>query len=53
MTLALTQKDLPYLPVPRATVQDHVYLKMKELILNGGIDAPTASSSKGVVLMGP
>ena len=38
MTLALTQKDLPYLPVPRATVQDHVYLKMKELILNGGIE---------------
>jgi hypothetical protein len=30
-----------------------VLLRRYSTILNGGIDAPTASSSKGVVLMGP
>jgi DNA-binding GntR family transcriptional regulator len=32
------QKDLPFLPVSRETVQDHVYRKMKELILDGSIE---------------
>lgn len=30
--------DLPYSPVPRATMKDHVYVKLRELILNGGIE---------------
>lgn len=38
MTLAVPRKDLPIEPVTRTTVQDHVYLKMKELILNGDIE---------------
>jgi DNA-binding GntR family transcriptional regulator len=38
MTLAVPRKDLPIQPVTRTTVQDHVYLKMKELILNGDIE---------------
>jgi DNA-binding GntR family transcriptional regulator len=38
MTLAIPRKVLPIEPVIRTTVQDHVYLKMKELILNGEIE---------------
>jgi DNA-binding GntR family transcriptional regulator len=38
MTLAIPRKVLPIEPVTRTTVQDHVYLKMKELILNGDIE---------------
>jgi DNA-binding GntR family transcriptional regulator len=30
--------DLPYSPVPRTTMKDHVYGKLRELILNGGIE---------------
>ena len=36
--MALTSKSLPLRPVPRETVQDHVYRQLKELILNGGIE---------------
>jgi DNA-binding GntR family transcriptional regulator len=32
------QQDLPYSPVSRATIQDNVYGKLRELILNGGIE---------------
>src|SRR3954449_3112317 len=38
MALARKKKDLPFLPVSRETVQDHVYRRMKELILNGDIE---------------
>lgn len=30
--------DFPYSPVPRTTMKDHVYGKLRELILNGGIE---------------
>ncbi len=30
--------ELPYSPVSRATIQDHVYLRMREMILTGGIE---------------
>lgn len=36
--MALTNRSLPLRPVPRETVQDHVYRQLKELILNGGIE---------------
>ncbi|TNC09999.1 GntR family transcriptional regulator [Methylobacterium terricola] len=32
------QQELSYSPVSRATIQDHVYLRMRELILTGGIE---------------
>jgi DNA-binding GntR family transcriptional regulator len=36
--MALINRSLPLRPVPRETVQDHVYRQLKELILNGGIE---------------
>lgn len=36
--MAVTSKTLPLRPVPRETVQDHVYRQLKDLILNGGIE---------------
>ena len=36
MTTAFAM-DFPYSPVPRTTMKDHVYGKLRELILNGGI----------------
>ena len=38
MALARAHKNLPILPVSRETVQDHVYRRIKELILNGEIE---------------
>lgn len=38
MSLVPPQKELPFSPVPRATIQDHVYEKLRELIQNGGIE---------------
>ncbi len=38
MTLARLQQDLPFSPVSRATIQDNVYGKLRELILNGAIE---------------
>ena len=38
MTLARLPQDLPFSPVSRATIQDHVYGKLRELILNGAIE---------------
>lgn len=32
------QPVLPYSPVSRATLQDHVYVRLRELILTGGIE---------------
>ena len=38
MTLTRLQQDLPFSPVSRATIQDNVYGKLRELILNGAIE---------------
>lgn len=38
MTLVRPQQDLPFSPVSRATIQDNVYGKLRELILNGAIE---------------
>ena len=38
MTLGRLQQDLPFSPVSRATIQDHVYGKLRDLILNGAIE---------------
>lgn len=38
MTLVRAQQELPFSPVSRATVQDHVLEKLRELIQNGGIE---------------
>jgi DNA-binding GntR family transcriptional regulator len=38
MALARAQQELPYSPVSRATIQDHVLGKLRELIQNGGIE---------------
>ena len=46
MALARKKKDLPFLPVSRETVQDHVYRRMRELILNGDISPGERSPFK-------
>lgn len=33
-----TARGLPYAPVSRATIQDHVYGRLREMILTGGIE---------------
>ncbi len=38
MTLERSQQDVAYSPISRVTVQDHVYGKLRDLILNGGIE---------------
>lgn len=38
MTLARLQQELPFSPVSRVTIQEHVYGKLRELILNGAIE---------------
>lgn len=38
MTLARLPQELPFSPVSRATIQDHVYGRLRELILNGAIE---------------
>lgn len=38
MVQAREQQDILYSPVPRATIQEHVLEKLRELILNGGIE---------------
>lgn len=38
MALVRAQQELPYSPVSRATIQEHVYGKLRELILNGAIE---------------
>ena len=38
MALARVQQDILYSPVPRTTIQDQVLGKLRELILNGGIE---------------
>ena len=38
MALARAQQDILYSPVPRATIQEHVLEKLRDLILNGGIE---------------
>ncbi len=38
MTVVRLQQGLPFSPVSRATIQDHVYGKLRDLILNGAIE---------------
>lgn len=38
MASTLPQQNLAFSPVPRATIQDLVYEKLRELIQNGGIE---------------
>ena len=38
MIVVRLQPDLPVSPVSRATIQDHVYGKLRDLILNGAIE---------------
>lgn len=38
MALQRARKELPYCPVSRATIQDHVYGRVRELILTGAIE---------------
>lgn len=38
MALVRAQQDLAYSPVSRATIQDHVLERLRELIQNGGIE---------------
>ena len=38
MALVRTHQELAYSPVSRATIQDHVLSKLRELIQNGGIE---------------
>ncbi|RYB05314.1 GntR family transcriptional regulator [Lichenibacterium ramalinae] len=38
MTVVRLQQGLPFSPVSRATIQDHVYGKLRESILNGAIE---------------
>ncbi|SFJ74066.1 DNA-binding transcriptional regulator, GntR family [Bosea sp. OK403] len=38
MSLERTHQDLPYSPVSRATIQEHVYARLRDLIVSGGIE---------------